>query len=96
MDSAGFLQLFLKKQSYHSDYALKIINNGLLSGQKARQFYTHKKRGFFIQERVLFVYFCLHLFGYITAMRKEVDKYGRSMGQNHLLIDFVKKTNFPT
>ena len=69
---------------------MKIINNGLLSGQKARQFYTHKKRVFFIQERVLFVYFCLHLFGYITAMRKEVDKYGSSMGQNHLLIDFVK------
>ena len=85
-----FTIVFKKKQSYHSNYALKIINNGLLSGQKARQFYTHKKRVFFIQERVLFVYFCLHLFGYITAMRKEVDKYGSSMGQNHLLIDFVK------
>ena len=31
------------------------------------------KKGF-----CLFVYFCLHLFGYITAMRKEVVKYGSS------------------
>ena len=66
-------------------------------GKKQGSFTLTKKGVFFIQKRVLFVYFCLHLFGYITAMRKEVDKYGSSStGQNHLLIDFVKKkTNFP-
>jgi hypothetical protein len=57
------LKLFfvLKTINY---YALKIINNGLLSGQKARQFYTHKKS--FIQERVLFV--CLLLFTLFTPV----------------------------
>ena len=60
-------------------------------GKKQGSF-TLTKKSFFFQKGVLFVYFCLHLFGYITAMRKEVDKYGSSsMGQNHLLIDFVKK-----
>ena len=62
-------------------------------GKKQGSFTLTKKKGFFIQERVLFVYFCLHLFGYITAMRKEVDKYGSSMGQNHLLIDFPNLSN---
>jgi len=56
-----FIIVFFFKKTiiYHSDYALKIINNELLSGQKARQFYTHKKRGFFYPKKG---FVCLLLF----------------------------------